>query len=147
MNHEADFAQFERAVTEARIDSGKKKEMGRLLAVAIASARKTKRDIINACIANHATVDRWLAGSNVPHPNQVDSLKKILLGVSGTTATHPLTVFLLHARYRPVIHFLFEQESGGQSLDEGQVSNLLCLAEKSKGELSKEMMNIFLGFK
>lgn len=145
MNREETFAQFERAVKAARTDSSKKKEMGQMLRAAIESAGKTRRDIIGACIASRASVDRWLHGSHVPHPNQVDSLKKILLGVSGVIDTHSLASVLLDARYRPVIEFLMQEESSKRPLSEEQVSSLLELAEKSKGMLSSEMMRIFLG--
>lgn len=137
------FEQFRLVADLAHTDAAQKKEMGRLLVVAITSAGKTRKDMYHAGIANRSTIDRWLSGNNIPQPNQMESLRKFLLDVSGSG--HPLATLLLDLRYRPVINFVLQQETEETPLDKTQVSALLELAEKSKGTLSPEMMRIFLG--
>ncbi len=137
------FEQFKRAVDLARTDPAQKKEMGRLLSAVIEAAGKTKMDVVRSDIASRATIDRWTGGKNIPHPNQVASLRKFLLGAQSDY--HSLAPLLLDRRYRPVIEFFLSEETAQRPLNEGQLSALLELAEKSKGTLSPEMMRIFLG--
>lgn len=143
MSAKETFERFSQMVNKARADVARKKEMGELLAVAIESAGKKKKDIVDAHIADRASVDRWLNGNHVPQPNQVENLRKFLLDVSGND--HPFCMVLLDPRYRPVINFVLQQETKEAFLNKIQISSLFELAEKSKGTLSPEMIRIFLG--
>lgn len=138
------FTLFSDLASEARVNHGKRREMGEQLMVAIKLADKTKKDLLS--LASRITIDRWLSGRIVPPVLQVERLKEFLIPEDVTSDKSViLTDCLLDPRYRPVISFLFQQEDNKQPLSKEQVQDLLDLAERSKGLLTVEFIQVFLG--
>jgi len=140
------FDKFVGIVKQARKDHHKKQIMGLLLAEVFEKSGKTKNDFWEYPSApNRATVDRWLAGKTVPHPKQIQILQEYLFGPMSIQFTHSMSAGLLSKKIRPVILFLIEEENAGREITEEELNGLLWIAERSKSQVTTEMMRIFLG--
>ena len=145
-SHSEAYESFAEAVTAARSDSDKKSNVGPAFRALCAEMKLTPEALCRRIDVGRATSTRWAAGRSIPHPSHMSRIREVYLGVEkGSDEKVSVAESILAERNRPIIKYALEVAESGTPLTEEQLRELLWLAEKSKGGVTPEMIEIFLG--
>lgn len=145
MDIQTAYEHFVTAVEKARREPSEtnRKEMGEALQLMLSAANRRKQDIV-AMGVNHATVDRWIRGKNIPLPHKLELIYNALSSVSENGEVG-IASYFTNPRYRPILELTYSQGFREPALTTHQIKELLALADKSRGVLTTEMMRTYLG--